>query len=170
MKMRFFVALAGLLLVSACGSNSKIIRCPDVRVPSETGNLTRFGPGEGRDITDVVMEAQFEEVRGECSVDDDEIQVATLVKITARQGPASTLQQGEFSFFVAVTDRKRNILSRRSVPAAVDFSGNRSRVVYFERLKVDIPKTEEAAGDDFLIFMGFELTREEVEFNRAQGS
>lgn len=170
MKMRFFIAVAGLLLVSACGSTQEIVRCPDVRVPSETGNLTRFGPGDGRDITDVVMEAQFEEVRGECSVDDDEVQVAALVKITARQGPASNLQQGEFSFFVAVTDRKRNILSRRSVPAIVDFSGNRSRVTYFERLKVDIPKAESQAGDEFLIFMGFELSREEVGFNRAQGS
>ncbi len=170
MKIRSFLAVAGLLLVSACGSLPEIVRCPDVRVPAETGNLTRFGAGDGRDITDVVMEAQFEEVRGECSVDDDEVQVAALVKITARQGPASTAQQGQFSFFVAVTDLKRNILSRRSVPAAVDFSGNRSRVVYFERLKIDIPKAEEAAGEDFLIFIGFDLTREEVQFNRAQGS
>ncbi len=170
MKMRIFIAVAGLLLVAACSSNTQVVRCPDVRVPSETGNLTRFGPGDGRDITDVVMEAQFEEVRGECSVDDDEVEVAALVKITARQGPASTVQQGTFSFFVAVTDRKRNILSRRSVQGAVDFSGNRSRVTFFERLKIDIPKTEEQTGDQFLIFMGFELTRQEVEFNRAQGS
>jgi len=170
MKMRFFFAVAGLLLVSACGSTQEIVRCPDVKVPAETGNLTRFGPGDGRDITDVVLEAQFEEVRGECSVDDDEVQVAALVKITARQGPASAAQQGQFSFFVAVTDRKRNILSRRSVSAAVDFSGNRSNVVYYERLKIDIPKAEEASGEDFLIFIGFDLTREEVEFNRAQGS
>lgn len=170
MKMRFFFTVAGLLLVSACGSTPEIVSCPDVRVPAETGDLVRFGPGDGRDITDVVMEAQFEEVRGECSVDDDEVQVAALVKISARQGPASTVQRGDFAFFVAVTDRKRNILSRRSVPGTVDFSGNRSRVTYFERLKIDIPKTEEQNGDSFLIFMGFELTREEVEFNRAQGS
>lgn len=170
MKSRFFFVVAGLLLVTACGSTQETVRCPDVRVPSETGNLTRFGPGDGRDITDVVMEAQFEEVRGECSVSDDEVEVAALVKITARQGPASSVQQGDFGFFVAVTDRKRNILSRRSVQGRVDFSGNRSRVTFFERLKIDIPKTEEQAGDAFLIFVGFELTRDEVEFNRAQGS
>lgn len=169
MKMRFFIAVASLLLVSACSSSKEIVHCPDVRVPAETGNLTRFGTGNGRDITDVVMEAQFEEVRGECSVDDDEVHVAALVKISARQGPASNVQQGQFSFFVAVTDRKRNILSHRSVPGIFDFSGNRSRVTFIERLKIDIPKTEEQSGDGFLIFTGFELTREEVDFNRAQG-
>lgn len=169
MKIRAFIVLAGLFLASACSSDQVVVVCPDVRVPSETGNLTRFSPGDGRDITDVVMEAQFEEVRGECSVDDDEVQVAALVKISARQGPASKVQRGDFSFFVAVTDRKRNILSRRSVPGAFDFSGNRSRVTYFERLKIDIPKTERQSGDEFLIFVGFDLSREEVDFNRAQG-
>ncbi len=170
MRFRFVFFAACLVLLNSCASQEATVRCPEIRVPADVGTLTRFGATKGRDITDVVLEAQFEAVRGECSVDDDEVEAAVLVKISARQGPATVVEQGDFSFFVAVTDRKRNVLSRRSVPVQVDFSGNRSRVVYFERLKIDIAKAEDASGDEFFIFIGFDLSREEVEFNRAQGS
>ena len=162
--------LAGLLAVTlaACSGAPAIVACPDVKVVAELGNLVRFKPGDGRDITDVVMEAQFEEVRGECSVDDDEVQMALLVVLTARRGPASTVSSDDFSMVAAVTDQDRNILSRRLVPGRFDFTGNRSRVRYLERLKIDIPKQEQETGQDFIVFVGFDLTREQVEFNRAQ--
>ncbi len=158
------------LTLAACAGGPVVITCPEVRVLSELGNLTRFKPGDGRDITDVVMEAQFEEVRGECSVDDDEVEMAILVILSARRGPASQVSSDRFAMIAAVTDKDRNILSRRVIPGEVDFSGNRARVRYLERLKIDIPKTEEQNGDDFIVFVGFELTRNEVEFNRAQRS
>ena len=164
-------AAALCLGLAACsGGGPAVITCPEVRVLSELGNLTRFKPGDGRDITDVVMEAQFEEVRGECSVDDDAVEMAILIVLTARRGPASTVSSDRFAMITAVTDKNRNVLSRRAIPGEVDFSGNRARVRYLERLKIDIPKTEEQTGEDFIVFVGFELTRNEVEFNRAQRS
>jgi len=165
------VGVAALCLgLAACSGGPTIVKCPEVRVLSELGNLTRFKPGDGRDITDVVMEAQFEEVRGECSVDDDEVEMAILIVLTARRGPASDVSADSFSMLAAVTDQRRKVLSRRIIPGQVDFSGNRARVSYLERLKIVIPKTEVQSGEDFIVFVGFELTRNEVEFNRAQRS
>ena len=166
----FAAAVVASLVLAACEGAPKIVSCPDVRVISELGNITRFNASGGKDITDVVMEAQFEEVRGECSVSDDEVEMAILLVLTARRGPATTQRTGDFNILTAVTDQERNVLFRRTVPGQVDFSGNRSRVRYLERLKINIPKVESQTSEDFLVFVGFELTRDEVEFNRAQGS
>ena len=169
--MRPVIAVVLLCLgLAACAGGPSVIACPDVKVIAELGNLVRFKPGDGRDITDVVMEAQFEEVRGECSVDDDEVEMALLVVITARRGPASQVLSDDFSLVAAVTDQDRTILSRRTVPGTFDFSGNRARVRYLERLKIDIPKQEQQGARDFIVFIGFDLTRDQLQFNRAQQS
>ncbi len=162
-----FLSLMAVAILAGCSGAEQIVRCPSIRVPEDTGTLTRFIDGSDGDITDVIMEARFTEARGICSVDDELVEIEALIDVGVREGPASTSTTGSLSIFVAVTDKDRNILQRRSLPVTIDFSGNRSTVLHRERLVIEIPKTEDQRGDRFVIFAGFELTKDELRFNRA---
>ncbi|MEQ9489306.1 MAG: hypothetical protein RIM72_09980 [Alphaproteobacteria bacterium] len=163
-SLLFLIAIA---VLAGCSGNEPLVRCPSIRVPVDTGTMTRFVDGSDGDITDVIMETRFTAARGVCSVDDDLVEVEAILEIGVREGPASTSSVGSLSIFVAVADKDRTILQRRSLPVAVDFSGNRSTVLHRERLVIEIPKTEEQRGDSFVIFTGFELSKDELRFNRA---
>jgi len=156
-----------ILVLIGCSGQDRIVHCPSIRVPEDTGVLTRFIEGSDGDITDVQLEARFSFARGTCTIDEDLVEIEALLEIGVREGPASTSSIGQVSIFVAVSGQNREILQRRSLPISVDFSGNRSTILHRERLIIEIPKTIEQRGDEFVIFTGFEMTREEVRFNRA---
>jgi len=157
----FAVVLAG------CTGQEPRVYCPSIRIPEDVGVLTRFAEGGETDITDVRLEARFVEARGSCTVDDELVEVAAILDLGVREGPASTSSVGQVSIFIAVAGRNREILQRRTLPITVDFSGNKSTVLHRERLLIEIPKSESQRGDDFVIFAGFEMGRDELQFNRA---
>ena len=50
----------------------------------------------------------------------------------------------------------------------VEFPGNQTRAHYTDEFELVIPKLSGQSVDDFLIFIGFELTNEELEYNRSR--
>lgn len=162
------LCLAAVVLVAACSSRDTIVRCPVIRVPAEASELTRFNPGEGRDVTDVSLQAEFRRISGECKVADERIDVDLQVDIVARRGPGGAGTRADFSYFIAITDLERNILQRRALPAAVAFPGNQRQAFHSEQFEIQIPKTAAQRGPDFIVFVGFELSEEELRFNRQE--
>lgn len=162
-------ALIGMAAtLSGCGGTNKIApACPEVRVPVETGTLTRFQPGEGKDITDIVLEASYESITGECDVSDEDVQMKFLVQLVANKGPSAKAEAIPVDLYIAVftADRSQR-LSQREIPVTLTFEGNQPRTTYSEWFTVDIPKTEKQTGEDFVVFTGFQLSHAEVEYNR----
>ena len=163
------VLAAAVTILSACEIAKPVeVSCPKVKVLEDVGNITRFRDGPGRDITDIILEAEFQRVAGECEVSDEFVEVAIYVELTAAQGAALRNPSADASIFMAVADPEKRILSRRAMPIKFAFPGNRSRISYIERFLVDIPKTEAQKAENFVVYMGFEMTREELEFNRSE--
>ena len=165
----FLFLIASLL--SACGSGDFWAApieaaCPEARVVDGGANLLRYKPGPDRDITDVILEAEFIRVAGECNVDEEIVEVGLLVVLEAARGPALEGDQSETAIIMAVTDLNRNIISRRVMQVPLDFSGNRSKISYLERFLIDIPLGEGQTAEDFLIFLSLEVSKEEFDFNK----
>lgn len=171
-KPRTLLSVAALcvgLIVAACGGNSDVgITCPAIRIPLDTERVTRFAPGDGRDITDIELKAEVGFLSGECTVDEDEIEMVFPVVVRGRRGPAEKDGFEEISVFLAVSDRDRNILSRRELPFRLEFTGNRAEVVMQDTITIAIPKKPEQSSGDFLVFLGFNLSREELRFNNQE--
>ncbi len=140
--------------------------------------MTRFKPGPGRDITDILFEVVFSEgggSSGKCNIDDDEIEAELKLLIFANRGVADTSRQATFEFFIAIVDQDRNVVyragyraARESFRAQVEFPGNQTRASYSEEFDLIIPKEPGQSADEFLIFIGFVLTPEELEYNRGR--
>ncbi len=163
-----FIALVFTLALVGCGDRGAHIVCPEIRIPQNTDRLIQYREGPGRDITDILLEAEVKFLSGECKVQDDEVVLTFPVAVGAKRGPANTRGTGNVSLFLAVTDQERNVLSRRNMPIQLSFPGNRVNIINAETVEFEIPKAEEQPVTDFLVFIGFELTREQLQFNREQ--
>jgi hypothetical protein len=162
------MALGAGLLAGCAASGEVAVKCPEIRIPQNTDRMTRFVPGDGRDITDVRLKAEIRYLSGTCEVKEETISMSFPLVVGAQRGPANTDGVSDVAVFVAVAKPDRTILNRRELPFKLTFPGNKVRVIAREPLTVDIPKTAGQGARDFLIFMGFALTRDELDYNRSE--
>jgi hypothetical protein len=140
--------------------------CPGVTKITEASQLTRFAPS-GHDLTDVLFEAQIGDINGSCSVSDNTVKVEMAADFIASLGPADKAHKAGFSYFVAITDLNEKVLARQQFDTSIDFPGNKTRSGIREQLEQMIPLQKGQRGDDFHIYVGFVLSREEFAYNRA---
>ena len=166
---RIGLVFAGLLLLSACsGSPDKLISCPEILIPQNTERVTRFAPGEGRDITDIVLQGEVKFLSGECEIGEEEITLDLPIAVGGTSGPADTDKTESISVFIAIATYDRQILTRRELPMTLNFAGNRTSVVTMDTVSLDIPKKPDQTTNDFVIFLGLVLTEEELAYNREE--
>jgi hypothetical protein len=174
MKLKF-PALAATALLAACSGGEPALAppCPDIVVVQEIAGVTVFRPGDGRDLTDVVLDATIAGFDGFCSTDRDEgeageVEIELRLVFTVNRGPANTDRKGAYSYFVVVADRDENPLQKHIFNSTVEFPGNRNRIAPFEELVLTIPLKAGEDGGDYDVLVGFQLTPEQVEYNRSK--
>ncbi len=179
------VTAAMTMLVAGCGAYDALFGsgeipppCPHVAVFSDANTITRFHQGTGRDIIDVNFEGEITDIYGSCEhdIDDDTLGGTLTVEISLNidlaRGPANKDRRAAFDYFVAVADASKNILNKKIFGVDVEFPGNFTRLGWTDYpdqpVLLDIPLKAGKTGKDFNIFVGFQLTREELEYNRRR--
>ncbi len=150
--------------------------CPTINILSDAASVTRFRDGPGRDIIDVAYEGEIRDIlaaKCEHDIDKDSGEGLLTVKfslvIGAGLGPAADDRKPAFDYFVSITDGSFNILQKEPFRFPVEFPGNRTRVTAEdEKVTLDIPLKAGQDGRDFEIFIGFQLSQEQLEYNRRR--
>lgn len=182
----FFSRLAlpgGLLCValslSSCtelytGKPAEAPPCPQVSKLTDAAELTRFVDGPGRDLIDVDFNAQIWHLSGKCFYEWDSdtgegvvrMEVKTEFKID--RGPANTSREAHFDYFVSLLDDKGTILQKPLFAYQAKYWKNRMSIRDIDSpVELTIPIASDQSGDNFKIYVGFQLTREELEYNRV---
>jgi len=168
------LALLAVLVLAACqrGPERPPPECPEIAIVQDLAELTLFAPGPGRDLTDVTLEARVVEFGGFCNTDFDEdkgtgeVEVDLEVLFQATRGPASTVRSAKVTYFIAIADRNENIFARETFESDLEFEGNRNRIAYVEELTQTIPLRDGKLGENFKVFIGFQLSDEQLVYNR----
>jgi len=163
--VRTSAVAAALLILSACSTPEERGPCPTTAIVSGADRLSRFLPGS-EDLTDLVFEAEIEEVISSCTYGTASVDLDLTVVIAVRRGQALRDRTADFEYFVAVATPDQQVLARQSFPIALPFSTTERRLRLTELVQPTIPLTPEQGGQDFRIFIGFALTPEELRYNR----
>ena len=177
---RISTALAALIFgLGACTAfeTPNLPPCPEILLLADTVKQTRFAEGPGRDIIDIVHEAEVTRVIGACEydVDDDTgegtIDVELSVAIELARGNANADNKAKFGYFVALTDLDEKVLQKGVFDGEAEFPGNQSRILWRdEPVTITIPIKKGVDGSQFELFVGMDLSRDEVEYNRTHRS
>lgn len=163
-RLSLAVGLAPFLL-QACASDEAPLPCPDAVRIVDASRMVGF-EGFGRDLTDVRFEAELEGLRLSCEYDDAVLEVVLEVSMAALRGPANRSRLAVIDYFVAITDADRNILVRETFDLKIPFEGNRTRILVTDEVTPRIPLAPGKTGADYLIYVGFSLTPEQLRYNR----
>jgi hypothetical protein len=164
--LKFASVLAALALLTACSSDKDPApACPSVAAPGDAAKITRFRDGPGRDLTDVVAEAQIADAAMQCDYDRSGVTVQLQLAILGIRGPADTSRTATFDYFVAIADPRGTVVAKEVFPISFSFD-NRQRVRQIEDLEQRIPLANRADGAAYKIVVGFQLSPAELEWNR----
>ncbi len=159
--------LSLILALAGCGFGDEgpPPPCPAAFPVAEARELTRF-VGQGRDLTDVLFEAQLQDVALVCEYDDTVIEMDMRVRIMAVDGPANGGRKIRLTYFVAIATLDRKIVAREEFDLEVPFEGNRTRVIAVDEVSPRIPLQQGQTGADYLIYVGIALTPAELRYNQ----
>ena len=150
--------------------------CPRVSVLADASSLVKFQSGPGRDLTDIEFGGEIKGFETACEYDLDEdtgtgsVTVEVAVFILAERGLADRDRRAVLPYFALVLDAERRILNKRFFEVAVEFPGNRTRVTVKDDppVALTIPLKAEDRGETYRVIVGFQLSKEELEYNRRQ--
>ena len=146
------------------------VRCPRVAVLRDAGEVTEFREGAGRDLTDVVSRAAVINFTGNCRPEEGRGTVDFRLVLGAERGPAWQGQQPNLQYFVAVADPEGRVLSKQVFDAPMRFPEGQSKTGSIEELSQVIPLAANRRPQDYQVFVGFQLTPDQVRFNRSERS
>lgn len=144
--------------------------CPPVRVLRDASAETAYRPGAGHDVTDIVYRTRIADFTGSCAWNDKrtEVDVDLHVLFDTERGPANRDRKANFSYFVAIPAFYPAPQGKRILPVEVIFPENVSRVRSGDTVHVHVPIAPKKTGDDYPIYLGLQLTPQQIKENRRR--
>ena len=165
------VLLAGAAAVSGCKSLDKSPNVGPCPVAATISDVERIAEIHGADTyANVGFTGQIDGVKGYCRyVGDDPIDMNIDVDFSLGRGPKAEGDHKEYRYFVAVMRRDSVVLAKKYFTLDAKFGKGQTVVRRRENVGgIIIPRAAETiSGTNFEIIVGFDLTPEELEFNRA---
>lgn len=143
--------------------------CPVVGSVYDAARYVKMADGSRELYSDIEFTGEITDVRIFCRYTEDHPLDAEIeIDFAYGQGPAARGGSHTYPYFVAVTRRNGKVLARETFASQADFGG-KSVTGKTERVnRITIPRADGSiSGVNFEIVVGFELTTEQLEFNRA---
>jgi hypothetical protein len=162
---------AGLAFLGGCSSKPEPVGCPSAGIVGELSQLTRYRPGEGRDLSDVLYTLRVAEVGRACKVDRAGANVDLRVVFVAERGPAAAPNEAvDFEYFVAVANTADQVIAKELFRSRIDFGGRNRIAVAEEQTVQRVPVARQRESASSRIIVGLQLTPEELGEKRQSPS
>lgn len=143
--------------------------CPSMGVLYDASRQIEFSGGDER-YAAIAWTAEMRGVRGLCRYREEEPIVMTMeIDMGFGRGPAAQGDDHVYRYWVAVTRKDRSPLAKQYFELPVEFPGGEDRVAVTQTLeRILIPRAgPTVSGANFEILVGFDVTPEQLAFNRA---
>lgn len=161
---------AVLALLAAGCSSSPGVPCPRVAIVPDLGAIAKFGAGPGREVQDIDYGARMLAASVSCAENKKKggLEVTTKLGVSAVRAKPD-IRKGQVTYFIAIVDRREAILAKRDFVIDLLFPPSQIRVEITEEHDEFIPLPKDRSGGDYGILFGFQLTPEELQYNREHG-
>ena len=143
--------------------------CPLMGVLYDSARVVDFAAPNEHRYANIEFTGEMQGIHGLCRyVDTDPITMSVDIDMAFGRGPAATSDRQTYRYWVAVTRRGIAPIEKQYFDVDVRFPRNEVVVTRTERIeRIVIPRaTADLSGENFEILVGFELTPEQLQFNR----
>ena len=175
--MRKLLPLIAVVLLVGC--QSKVAEafdtrqnagpCPPVGWLYDVARYVQFADPSDETYTKIAYTAEITDVRSFCRyAGKDPLDAQLEIDFAFGKGPAADKDSHTYPYFVAVTRRNGKVLAKEYYNVEADFNGKKLDGKTESFSKILIPRLDESiAGTNFEIVVGFDLSADQLEFNRA---
>ena len=166
------VGLALAVGLGACSSGGEFVACPRAAIMPDLQAVLRYKPGAGRADSDLAYGVKLTSATVSCSGKTDKKTKAKEIDVTSKLGISAERTDtkskgGQITYFAAVVNRKNTILAKRDFVVNLKFEGDRKAVDITDELSFVVPLAPGTSGNDYAILYGFQLSPDELKFNRS---
>jgi len=143
--------------------------CPFVKTLYDASRYVEF-KDDREASANVGFTGEIQGISAGCEYKDNEpIKVVMDVLFELGRGPQATGDAKTYHYWVAVTDRNREVIARQDFDLPVKFPSGKDRVYMTDSLaNIVIPRgSMTTSGANFEILVGFDVTPKMAEFNRV---
>jgi hypothetical protein len=142
--------------------------CPFVKTLYDAARYVEF-KGAQEASSAVGFTGEIQGVSASCAYKSDEpIRVQMNLLFELGRGPQAEGSSKTYRYWVAVTDRNREVIAKKEFELPVNFDGGQDRVYKRESIEgIVIPRaTPTVSGANFEVLVGFDVTPAMAAFNR----
>jgi hypothetical protein len=142
--------------------------CPYVKTLYDAGRYVEFKDNKEASAN-VGFTGEIQGVSAGCAYKDDEpIKLTMDILFELGRGPVAGGGAKTYHYWVAVTDRNREVIARQDFDLPVKFPEGKDRVYVTDSVaNILIPRgTATTSGANFEVLVGFDVTPQMAEFNR----
>ena len=170
---RVVFSAIGILMIQGCSTPDKLDfrTCPQVVILGDAAKVNRLNRSGSKDIADTLYQARLGNIRGGCKYYDESVDVEFSVDLLAQAGAAFTPNRPyQEEYFIAILDPAGNRLSKKNFVAELPFKDGETNAISTETLTQSIPLTPDTDAAGYMIYVGLQLTPDELAINRAQNN
>lgn len=144
--------------------------CPGVEVLPETRSMTYFEDPTAVAGGDPIARAALTRVRGGCSYDGNKVTVDVDLIMRGHIEDKGRKEKDRdsfmtFPYFVAISDAKGNVMDKEIFATAMKFPPKHDDIDHIESNRQMFMVDNAEMGKDYTITIGFQLTREQLQYN-----
>lgn len=142
--------------------------CPFVKSLYDASRYVEFKDAKEASAN-VAYSGEIQGISAGCQYKDDEpINVVMDILFELGKGPQATSSTKTFHYWIAVTDRNLEVITRQNFDLPVTFAAGKDRVYMTDSIaNIVIPRgSMTTSGANFEILVGFDVTPQMAEFNR----
>lgn len=146
--------------------------CPKVEIVDELSMLHDFNDARKPSESSRISTVTFTDARSTCDYAERSVTVDLKLDLSGEIGPAGRANASDKPFFkhpyfVAVTSANNKILAKELFDASMTYEPGETIRNYTENLRQLIPTDSRSDGAKLKVIVGFQLTQEQLAYNRA---
>ena len=176
MKQSRILTIFGLAVASTvlagCSSDKTAALCPGSAALVDASALTVFQPGTSSDPTHTLYRIAISNVTGSCDIDAGAHTADSnaTIHFVATRAPSALAAQYRVPYFVAVRQGP-DIQSKRIYWLTFGFAPGQTTAAFAREVDSTIVKiANDKQPYDYQLVTGFQLTREQLQYNRRTGN
>jgi hypothetical protein len=172
-RYRILIAAALTVAVPALGGCAAFSEgspniCPATAILDDAGELVRFANAVPKGPVDVAFTARMKYISGVCDVDEKNVVMELSTWMEATRGPSNESGQVKFAYFVAILGKDKKVLTRTKFPMIAKFQSRETKLDFADAVTVTIPRKEGDIPKDYIVYIGYEMTPDELASNRKK--
>jgi hypothetical protein len=163
---------ASLAALSGCTSPSQLAKCPPASVLVDTATIAvRQDAGAAADPANLLYSVQIASAKADCSLPkyDKEVESSVDINFRAERSRPGDAASYKVPYFVAITTEGK-VLAKRIFTVNFGFAAGETVSSFSDSVaSLTLTVGRDKRPGDYGILVGFQLTKEQLEYNRHVG-